>query len=69
MGQDEYADKLLMNSRDAARYLAISTRTLFSKKQSGELPYIKCGDRIIRYSIDDLRAYVDAKRKGGGHDE
>ena len=59
--------KLLVNTEAACRLLSISPRSLWGLKQAGEIPHVRIG-RSVRYAIDDLITYVDAKRKGGGHD-
>jgi len=55
---------LLLNAADASKALAISPRKLWSLTASGELPAIRIG-RSVRYDIADLRAFIDAQKKGG----
>lgn len=45
------------DSRKAAAYLDVSTRTLARLKKAGEIPYARCG-RQIRYRKADLDAYL-----------
>ncbi len=52
---------LLLNARDAARMLAISERTLWGLTAAGEIACIRFG-RAVRYSVDDLRAFVARAR-------
>lgn len=57
---------LLVDSREAARMLAVSPRKLWSMtfgEQPG-LPYVRCG-RLVRYSVADLQAWIESQRKGG----
>lgn len=60
---------LLVDARDAARLLAVSPRKLWAMtfEESPGLPYVRCG-RLVRYSPDDLRRWIDAQRKGGDDD-
>lgn len=47
------------DSKGAAAYLDISTRTLARMKKAGEIPFVRCG-RQIRYRREDLDAYLNA---------
>lgn len=60
---------LLVTARDAARMLAVSPRKLWGMtfEQTPSLPHVRCG-RLVRYSPDDLRQWIEAQRKGGDHD-
>jgi hypothetical protein len=60
---------LLVNTRDAARMLAISPRKLWAMtfEETPALPYVRCG-RLVRYSADDLRDWIAAQRQGGSDD-
>jgi hypothetical protein len=60
---------LLVNARDAARMLAVSPRKLWAMtfEETPGLPYVRCG-RLVRYSPNDLRRWIDAQRKGGDDD-
>jgi hypothetical protein len=57
---------LLVSAREAARMLAVSPRKLWAMtfEETENLPYVRCG-RLVRYSPDDLRQWIDAQRKGG----
>jgi excisionase family DNA binding protein len=50
---------LLVSQRDAARMLAVSERTIYSLRVRGELHAVRTGASGVRYSIDELRAFVD----------
>jgi len=56
----EPLDRLLLRPREAAQALGISERTLWG---SG-IPRIRVGKRGIRYSIDDLKRWIDSQRSG-----
>lgn len=57
-------EPLLIGACDAARLLALSPRTLWALTASGAVPAVRIG-RSIRYSIDDLRAFVDSRKAKG----
>ncbi len=58
---------LLLTPRQTAEALAISSRKLWSLTAGGEIACVRIG-RSVRYSPDDLRAWIDANKKGGdGH--
>lgn len=56
--------KLLLKAPEAAEVLSISERTLWALTASGEIPCVRIG-RSVRYSVDDLREWID-RQKGGG---
>jgi excisionase family DNA binding protein len=56
---------LLLTPRQAAAALAVSERTLWGLTKAGKVPCVRLG-RAVRYSPDDLRAFVLAQRCGGG---
>jgi excisionase family DNA binding protein len=56
---------LLWTSREAARALALSERTLFSLVKRGEVPCVRIG-RAVRFDPRDLRTWI-AARKNGQH--
>lgn len=60
---------LLVTAREAAQLLAVSPRKLWAMtfEETPALPYVRCG-RLVRYSPDDLRRWIDAQRKGGDDD-
>lgn len=53
--------RLLVTEREAAEMLAISPRSLWSLAASNQIPRCKVG-RSVRYSIEDLREFVDQQR-------
>lgn len=52
---------LLLTSNQAAEALAISPRKLWSMTKSGEVPHLRLG-RCVRYSIEDLRRWIDGQK-------
>ena len=52
----------LMTSKEAAVYLAISERKLWSMTQTGEIPAVRLG-RAVRYDLNDLDSFIQ-KAKG-----
>ncbi len=55
----------LMKEKEAAKYLAISPRTMWSLREAGEIPAVRIG-RSVRYDIADLDEFIDKKRKAVG---
>lgn len=66
MQNQAIGDVLLIDAREAARMLAVSPRKLWAMtfEESPGLPYVRCG-RLVRYTPDDLRRWIDEQRKGG----
>ena len=52
---------MLLTSREAAKLLNISERTLWQVTRDGKLPCIRIG-RAVRYDFHDLHAFI-AERK------
>jgi len=57
-----YDEKLLLTGREAAKSLSICERTLYGLTKAGELPAVRIG-RAVRYSLDDIRAWIDRTKK------
>lgn len=55
----------LLRPREAAEWLKISDRTLWSLTQRGELPAVRIG-RSVRYDLADLMAFIEARKSGMG---
>ena len=51
----------LWKAREAAEFLAISERHLWSMTQRGEIPCVRLGE-CVRYDPADLRAMIEAKK-------
>lgn len=56
---------LLVTSRDAARMLCVSERTLWGLTARGGVPCVRLG-RAVRYAVADLAAYVERLRGDRG---
>jgi excisionase family DNA binding protein len=53
--------RLLLTVREAAHALAVSERSLWTLTRKGLVPCVRLG-RSVRYSLDDLRAFIEAQR-------
>ena len=53
---------ILLNSREAARLLCISERTLWTMMKSGSLPHVRIG-RSVRYDRGDLKIWIDKQKQ------
>lgn len=62
MSTDSLQPQLLMTSKEAARRLSISERTLFTLTKAGKLAVIRIG-RAVRYVWSDIEKYIDAQRR------
>jgi excisionase family DNA binding protein len=56
-------DTGLIDCREASRLLGISPRHLFRFTASGEIPSRRLGDRGVRYSVAELRVWVDVNSR------
>ena len=52
---------LLVDSKTAARLLAISLRSIWTLQKSGELPVVRLR-RSIRFDVKDLEAWIEARK-------
>jgi len=57
---------LLVDPKEAARLLAVSSRTLWALtfERQPALPHVRCG-RLVRYAMADLLRWIDGQRAGG----
>lgn len=55
-------EPLLMTTREAARALAVSARTLWTLTKAGALPAVRIG-RSVRYAVDDVQAFIRCRRR------
>lgn len=58
----ELVERLLINARETAVMLAISSRTLWKLTASGDIPHVRIG-RAVRYDPRDLRSWIDRRRQ------
>jgi len=63
-GSPDEIEPLVVDLRTAARLLGISGRTLHSMKQSGEIPHVRFGNRVL-FSIESLKTFILQNEKGG----
>lgn len=56
-------EPLLLTATQAAELLSIGRTTIYQLVWSGELKPIRIG-RSVRFAVDDLEAFVSAKRGG-----
>ena len=57
----------LMKSAEAASYLGISPRSLWTLENCGEIPAVRFGGgerKSVRFDIEDLRAWLESKKGG-----
>jgi len=62
MIDDISGPKLLLKSREAAKLLSVSERTLWNLTQRGELPCVRIGKRGIRYDPKDLSRWLESRK-------
>ena len=55
-------EKLLVDSREAARLLSVCEKTLWTLTNRDGLPCVRLG-RAVRYSPADLRAWIEHKSR------
>lgn len=53
----------LLRPREAAAWLGISERSLWSLTQRGDLTAVRIG-RSVRYLLADLKAYAESCKRG-----
>ncbi|HEY3300779.1 MAG TPA: helix-turn-helix domain-containing protein [Methylophilaceae bacterium] len=52
----------LLNTTQAASFLGLSKAFLERDRWAGaKVPFIKIGDRAVRYRIEDLQSYVQSR--------
>jgi|GEM_PF-6525081 excisionase family DNA binding protein len=51
-------EKLLVTKAEAARLLSVSEKTLFNLTKKGEIPVLRLGNKLTRYSSSDLREWA-----------
>ena len=63
----------LLNTLQAANYLGLSKAFLERDRWAGaKVPFIKIGDRAVRYRLQDLENYIESRSRRstsdlGGH--
>ena len=56
--QDQGPVRLLLTVREAAKALSVCEKTLWTMTNEGQIPAIPVGKRGVRYSLDDLKAWI-----------
>ena len=57
-------DGKLVTTRDAAAILCVSMAFLERDRWAGaRIPFVKIGDRVVRYRVEDLKAYIASRVK------
>lgn len=56
--------RALLDEKDLALELKVTTRTVRNYRQEGLIPFIRIGKRTLRYDLQDVVAFL--KRRGGG---
>lgn len=52
----------LLNTKEAANYLSLSTAFLERDRWAGaKVPFIKISTRAVRYRLDDLEKYIESR--------
>jgi len=69
MSEQGTKETLLVDPKNAARMMAVSTRKLWGMtfEDRPGLPYVRCG-RLVRYPVADLQRWIESQRKGGNDD-
>ena len=66
-GLEERGLAAYRDERSTAEYLGISVETLRGwRKQNCGPRYRKIGKKLVRYAIEDVRAFIEAQPSGGG---
>ena len=55
--------RALLDEKDLAEQLQVTTRTIRNYRQEGLIPFIRIGKRTLRYDLADVVAFL--KRRGG----
>ena len=54
----------LLTTKEAARYLGVSTAFLERDRWAGaRIPFIKIGTRTVRYKLSELEAYITGQTR------
>ena len=59
-----YGSQPMLNTEQAAEFLQVSERHLWTITETGLIPRIKMG-HCVRYKMDDLVRYIDGLRSDG----
>ena len=57
-------EQQLFTTEQAAHFLGVSKAFLERDRWAGaRIPFIKVGSRAVRYTLDDLEAYIEKQRR------
>jgi len=58
----------LLTTKEAARYLGVSASFLERDRWAGaKIPFIKLGNRAVRYQQDELEAFIESRKRRASH--
>jgi hypothetical protein len=63
------AERLYLNTRQAAHRLCLSVRKLEAMRRAGKGPRFRRHGRLVFYHVDDLEAWSLATAEGGDSDD
>ena len=55
--------RALLDEKDLAQELQVTTRTVRNYRQAGIIPYIRIGKRTVRFDLQDVVTFL--KKRGG----
>jgi excisionase family DNA binding protein len=55
--------RALLDEKDLAEQLQVTTRTIRNYRQEGLIPFIRIGKRTLRYDLQDVVTFL--KKRGG----
>jgi excisionase family DNA binding protein len=67
MNRDRIPRQGLLSYREAAKYLGVTERTLWTLVNSGDLPAVRFR-RTVRIDPADLRMFIEKSKRGGRKD-
>ena len=53
----------LWDARKVASIISVPVRTVYSLADSGVLPYVRVGKRLLRFRPEDIKALVTSTRR------
>ena len=56
----------LLTTREVATMLGLSPATVLRRWRAGELPGYRLGSNVLRFSADELEAWLEARRESAG---
>ena len=56
---------MLYTRRQVARMLGVCEKSVWALTRDGKLPAVRVSERLIRYTLADIEAFIDAAKGGG----